>query len=170
MLRPFNSKKELNLIRNTAYSRFKPIPFVDVTINERLSSCRHIVNLNDLSKAIHSLNLSHQVIHFEKMKFAEQVSSLRFTRVLISMHGAGLSNIIFLQPGSTVIELMHPLMSAPFFRFLSLYASLNYILIKDVKPMNDSCVDPKHWSPYLYYNLEVNVKAIVTAIPTRNTR
>ena len=87
MLRPFNSKNELNLIRNTAYSRFKPIPFVDVTINERSTRCRHIVNLNDI-KAIQSLNLSHQVIHFEDMTFAEQVSSLRFTRVLISMHGA----------------------------------------------------------------------------------
>ena len=80
------------------------------------------------------------------------------------MYEAGLTNIIFLQPGSTVIELMHPLMSAPFYRFLSLYASLNYILIKDVKPMNDSCSKSRSWSPYLNYNLEVNVKAIITAI------
>ena len=164
MLHPFNSRKALNMIRNTAYSRFKPIPFIDVIINERLSRCRHIVNLLDLSGAISSLNLSHRVIHFENMTFAEQVSSLRFTRVLVSMHGAGLSNIIFLQPGSTVIELMHPLMSAPFYRFLSYYASLNYILIKDVKPLNDSCVELNHWSPYLYYNLDVNVTTIVAAI------
>ena len=164
MLRPFNSRNAINRIRNTAYSRFKPILSVDVTINERSSRCRHIVNLNDLSKAIQSLNLSHQVIHFEDMTFAEQVSSLRFTRVLISIHGAGLTNIIFLQPGSTVIELMHPLMRAPFYRFLSLYASLNYILIKDVKPVNDSCSKSRSWSPYLNYNLEVNVKAIITAI------
>ena len=152
------------MIRNTAYSRFKPIPFIDVIINERLSRCRHIVNLLDLSGAISSMNLSHRVIHFENMTFAEQVSSLRFTRVLVSMHGAGLSNIIFLQPGSPVIELMHPLMSAPFYRFLSYYASLNYILIKDVKPLNDSCVELNHWSPYLYYNLDVNVTTIVAAI------
>ena len=164
MLHPFNSRNALNRIRNTAYNRFKSISYVDVIINERLSRCRHIVNLLDLSGAISSLNLSHRVIHFENMTFAEQVSSLRFTRVLISMHGAGLSNIIFLQPGSTVIELMHPLMSAPFFRFLSLYASLNYILIKDVKPLNDSCVEFNHWSPYLYYNLNVNVTTIVAAI------
>ena len=152
------------MIRNTAYSRFKPIPFIDVIINERLSRCRHIVNLLDLSGAISSMNLSHRVIHFENMTFAEQVSSLRFTRVLVSMHGAGLSNIIFLQPGSTVIELMHPLLNAPFYRFLSYYASLNYILIKDVKPLNDSCVELNHWSPYLYYNLDVNVTTIVAAI------
>ena len=78
------------MIRNTAYSRFKPIPFIDVIINERLSRCRHIVNLLDLSGAISSMNLSHRVIHFENMTFAEQVSSLRFTRVLVSMHGANL--------------------------------------------------------------------------------
>ena len=152
------------MIRNTAYSRFKPIPYVDVIINERLLRCRRLVNLIDLSQAISSLNLSYRVIHFENMTFAEQVSSLRFTRVLVSMHGAGLSNIIFLQPGSTVIELMHPLLNAPFYRFLSYYASLNYILIKDVKPLNDSCVELNHWSPYLYYNLDVNVTTIVAAI------
>ena len=55
-----------------------------------------------------------------------------------------------------MIELIHPLLSAPFYRFLSLYASLNYILIKDVKPLNDFCVELHHWSPYLYYKLGVN--------------
>lgn len=164
MLRPFNSRKDLNRIRNTAYSRFKPIPYVDVIINERLSRCRRLVNLIDLSQAISSLNLSYRVIHFENMTFAEQVSSLRFTRVLISVHGAGLSNIIFLQPGSTVIELMHPLLNAPFYRFLSYYASLNYILIKDVKPVSDSCAKRHDWSPYLSYNLQANVTTIVEAI------
>ena len=164
MLRPFNSRKDLNSIRNTAYSRFKPIPYVDVIINERLLRCRRLVNLIDLSQAISSLNLSYRVIHFENMTFAEQVSSLRFTRVLISIHGAGLSNIIFLQPGSTVIELMHPLLNAPFYRFLSYYASLNYILIKDVKPVSDSCANRRDWSPYLSYNLQANVTTIVEAI------
>ena len=112
---------------------------------------------DNLSGVIASENLSHQVIHFENMTFAEQVSSLRFTRVLISIHGAGLSNIIFLQPGSTVIELMHPLLNAPFYRFLSYYASLNYILIKDVKPLNDFCVELHHWNLYFSYNLDMNV-------------
>ena len=61
------------------------------------------------------------MIHLEKITFTEQVSSLRFTRVLISIHGAELSNIMFLQPWSTVIELIHLLLSVPFYRFLSYY-------------------------------------------------
>ena len=39
---------------------------------------------------------------------------------------------------------------------LILLSSLNYILFKDVKPLNDSCVELHHWSPYLYYKLGVN--------------
>ena len=165
MLHPFNSRVEVNMIRNAAYSRFKPIPPVDVIINERTSRCRHIVNLLDLSEAISSLNLSQRLIHFENMSFAEQVSSMRSTRVLISIHGAGLSNIIFLQPGSTLIELMHPLLRAPFYRFLSFYSSLNYILIRDVKSLSDSCsIQRTAWSPYIQPNLIVNVTTILTTI------
>ena len=163
MLRPFNSKNELNLIRNTAYSRFKPIPFVDVTINERSTRCRHIVNLNDIK--------SHSVSESESSSDSFWGYDICWTSVFITIHKSidfnawsRLSNIIFLQPGSTVIELMHPLMSAPFYRFLSHYASLNYILIKDVKPMNDSCVDRRFWSPYLSCNLQANVPTIIEAI------
>ena len=43
------------------------------------------------------------------------------------------------------------ILSIPF-----LYAYLNYILIIDVKPLNGSCAELHHWSPYLYYNLDVN--------------
>ena len=52
MLHPFNSRVEVNMIRNAAYSRFKPIPPIDVIINERISRCRHIVNKLNLSEDI----------------------------------------------------------------------------------------------------------------------
>ena len=170
MLHPFNSRVEVNMIRNAAYSRFKPIPPIDVIINDRTSRCRHIVNILDLSEVISSLNLSQWLIHFEIMSFAEQDSSKQSTRVLISIHGAGLSNIIFLQPGNTVIELMHPLLRALFYRFLSLYSSLNYILIRDVKSLNDSCVSQRSWSPYIQSNLIVNMTTILTIIDSPEFR
>ena len=56
ILRPFNFRNVFNRIRNTAYSRFKPIPFVSVNVMKDLLDT-DIVNLNDLSKAIQSLNL-----------------------------------------------------------------------------------------------------------------
>ena len=52
MLHSFNSRVEVNMIRNVAYSRFKPIPPIDVIINERISRCRHIVNKLNLSEDI----------------------------------------------------------------------------------------------------------------------
>ena len=165
MLRPFNSRKEVNMLRRAAYSRYKPIHSVDVVINERLYLCRHIINIANISEAIISnLHLTLRVVHFENMTFEDQVSSLRATNVLISMHGAGLSNIIFLQPGSTVIEILHPLLKAPFYRFLSLYASVNYIPIRDVIPLNDSCCNQLKWNPYLSMNLIVNEMAVIDAI------
>ena len=52
MLHPFNSRMEVNMIRNAAYCRFKPIPPIDVIIHERTSRCRHIVNILKLLETI----------------------------------------------------------------------------------------------------------------------
>lgn len=48
-----------------------------------------------------------EVLQMEKLNFKEQRELMRETQVLISIHGAGLANLIFMPEGSKVIEL-HP--------------------------------------------------------------
>ena len=45
------------------------------------------------------------VIYLEEYGFAEQVSIMAAARYLVSVHGAGLTNMLFMQPGSRVLEL-----------------------------------------------------------------
>jgi capsular polysaccharide biosynthesis protein len=48
---------------------------------------------------------SFKVICFEDLSFFEQIQMCRQVNILIGLHGAGLTNIMFMQPGSKVLEL-----------------------------------------------------------------
>lgn len=48
-----------------------------------------------------------ETIYFEGMPFAEQVALMLETDVLMGVHGANLTNILFLQEGARVVELMN---------------------------------------------------------------
>jgi hypothetical protein len=47
-----------------------------------------------------------EVVYLEDLIFSDQVRLLTETRLLISIHGAGLTNLVFMRPGGNVIELL----------------------------------------------------------------
>ena len=81
---------------------------VEVDINERLfvsrknSSRRKIVNEEEVIPIMAKYNFA--IIHCEEYTFFEQVSLFSNAKYLISNHGAGLTNMLFMPPGSTVFE------------------------------------------------------------------
>ena len=48
-----------------------------------------------------------RILHAESCPFAEQVRAASASRYLVSSHGAGLTNMLFMRPGSHVLELRH---------------------------------------------------------------
>ena len=48
-----------------------------------------------------------RIVRTEDYSFAEQVRLAAGARYLVSNHGAGLTNILFMRPGSSVLELRH---------------------------------------------------------------
>ena len=47
-----------------------------------------------------------QLVDFAPLSFAEQLKIARRTDILVGVHGAGLTHELFLQPGSTVVEII----------------------------------------------------------------
>lgn len=47
-----------------------------------------------------------EIIYFEEHSFEEQVHLIAEATVLIGVHGANLTNMLFMRPGATVVELM----------------------------------------------------------------
>lgn len=80
---------------------------VRITFLERNTKFRKILNSAELIAAIH-LNDSYTVrsVSFDrKISFRDQLDVIRNTDVLIGMHGAGLTHLLFLPPWATVFEL-----------------------------------------------------------------
>jgi capsular polysaccharide biosynthesis protein len=69
---------------------------------------RKMTNSADLIKALQDRFQEHSDISIMEMEFSSNLvhtlSALRRTRLLISPHGAGLSNLVFMRPGASVLE------------------------------------------------------------------
>ena len=74
-----------------------------IYISRTIAQRRFIRNESELEKLLASFGF--ETIHMEKLSFLQQRKLMAETEVLISNHGAGLSNMIFLPDNSTVIEL-----------------------------------------------------------------
>lgn len=61
-----------------------------------------------------------------KMAFADQVRLFASAKAVISVHGAGLSNVAFMRPGMKVLEIVSPDRLWPTFRSLAVRRGLHY--------------------------------------------
>jgi capsular polysaccharide biosynthesis protein len=74
-----------------------------VYISRARQNKRRIVNETSLVRSIEPLG--YQIAVMEELSFTEQVNLMRNTTMLLSSHGAGLTNMIFMPTGSAVIEI-----------------------------------------------------------------
>ncbi|POR32116.1 Uncharacterized protein TPAR_07686 [Tolypocladium paradoxum] len=61
-------------------------------------------HMQALRKEIPHMKLN--VVDFATVPFAEQLKTVRRTDLLVGVHGAGLTHLMFLQPGSAVLEIL----------------------------------------------------------------
>ncbi len=73
-----------------------------VFVSRKNTSRRRILNENEVIERLNKYNFT--IIYCEDYTFFEQVSLFSKVKYLISIHGAGLTNMLFMPPGSTVLE------------------------------------------------------------------
>lgn len=98
-----------------------------VYILRKAAGTRHIANEDELSPIMAEYGV--EMVDMAELDFVEQVRLLSRCHLLISPHGAGLTNAIFMPPESTVIEVTSAdKLAEPGLRycFYSLLSSLNY--------------------------------------------
>lgn len=66
--------------------------------------CR-VVNEDEIGQVL--THHGFQTVRMEELSFEEQVALLSRTRYLVSNHGAGLTNMLFMRDGGSVLELRH---------------------------------------------------------------
>lgn len=67
---------------------------------------RQIINETEVSNFLSQLGF--QTVFLEKMSVLEQVALFANAKVIISPHGSSLTNLVFCNPGATVVELFSP--------------------------------------------------------------
>ena len=74
-----------------------------IYISRRKASRRKVINEEQVVDLLTRFGFN--AICFEDFSFADQVSIANHARIIISIHGAGLTNIIFMKPRGFVLEL-----------------------------------------------------------------
>ena len=69
---------------------------------------RVVLNEADVTQGLRAAFPDADVFEFrpDDMSFGEQVAAMRNTTLLLGVHGAGLTNLLFLPPGAAVVEIM----------------------------------------------------------------
>ena len=94
-------------LRELLLAAFPQLPQVSkgerVYISRAHAPRRKVMNEDEVTEYLREQGFT--IIYLEEHDFAEQISIMAGVRYLVSIHGAGLTNILFMQPGSRVLEL-----------------------------------------------------------------
>jgi hypothetical protein len=99
-----------------------------IYLTRRKRSVRCVENENEILPVLDSFG--YESINFEDFSFWDQVALMNNAKSFISVHGAGFSNVMFMKPGSAVLELINEPYAKVEYQFpfwkLSSAAKLNY--------------------------------------------
>ncbi|MEB3229929.1 MAG: glycosyltransferase family 61 protein [Leptolyngbyaceae bacterium] len=70
------------------------------------ASYRHLVNEPELLQQLHPLGFV--AIALEALTIQQQVALFAHAKIVVAPHGAGLTNTVFCQPGTQVVEIASP--------------------------------------------------------------
>lgn len=95
------------------------------------SEWRSVPNIDEIADALAPLGIV-SIIDTAALSPQQQIEALRRTDLLVAQHGAGLANMVWLPPGSGVVELLPPLPQTidTIFRNLAAARSLGYQSVK----------------------------------------
>jgi hypothetical protein len=140
-----------------AFSNTPKAPTRKIWIHRSEKSRRALLNEGEVLRLIQ--NLGFEPIVFEELPMKKQIQLMQETKILAGLHGAGLTNLIFLPKGATVLEFMPEDFAAyghPFtFRNLASVASIQYA----VSGMETHAKKTK-WTPPQKTGAEVRLKII----------
>jgi EGF domain-specific O-GlcNAc transferase len=100
-----------------------------------------------------------RAVDFAGMSFAEQLKIVRKTDVLVGVHGAGMTHVLFLPPGSAAVEIFPPELVYPVYRNLAKLMGMHYFSAHARKPgegKKPAAHSQRDTSPSVYKSEEIS--------------
>ena len=82
-----------------------PVPHRQVYVSRRSQRVRRLVNEYAIEEILKEYG--YETVEFENLSFTEQIKLMAETKRFVSIHGAGLTNMLFLPPNARVGELIN---------------------------------------------------------------
>ncbi len=92
-----------------------------------------------------------EIVHFEQMSVLEQANCMAKAEVVIAPHGSGLTNLVFCQPGTKVIEILSPNWLNSCYWMLSQTCQLDYFCLVGEASVNN----PENFDQYQDYYVNI---------------
>lgn len=127
-------------------------------IDRRGSINRPLINEDELIDALEERGFA--IVQLENLTFDEQVLLFHQAKYIISAHGAGLTNIVFSQPETKIIEIMPHTLMHWCYRQLAMINDLSYDCIISHSNSEQQNILPT-WASHL-----VSVTSVIDALDT----
>jgi tetratricopeptide (TPR) repeat protein/capsular polysaccharide biosynthesis protein len=121
---PCPSIRSVNFLKNKFLITDREQLSTMIYISRKNASYRKVINENEVSDLLK--NFGFTSVTLESMSVTQQASLMSSAQVVVSPHGAGLSNIIFCNPRTKIIEIFSPNYVHNFYHILSSYCDLEY--------------------------------------------
>jgi capsular polysaccharide biosynthesis protein len=102
------------------------------------ASIRKISNEAEITAVLEAHGF--QTIVAGDMAYRDQVALFRRATHVVSVHGAGLTNIVFCPPGARILEIFHPIGNNPTYAVLATGAGLNYTALSGKDADSDEAI------------------------------
>ncbi|SDM88587.1 DUF563 domain-containing protein [Bacillus sp. OK048] len=98
---------------------------------------RKVVNEKEVFSVLEKYGF--KMVTLSTLSFIEKIELFNTAEVIVSPHGAGLTNLIFCNPGTKVVELFTPTYLMPCFHIISNHMELDYygLIGEEVPPETD---------------------------------
>lgn len=167
----FRSPAESRWIRGNVYRHFnismvKTSPRQITYVSRYCNSSRCNENDGEVVNGLRSLWNRTRLVLFDGMSYEEQVGLMTETDMLISIHGAQLTNLVFMHAGSIVVEIMNPRFVASFYRDLSRMCEMQYYEFRQTTIAKEipSSIRKTWWNPSVNYHTLVRMDYLLFVV------
>ncbi|MGD1714287.1 tetratricopeptide repeat protein [Dapis sp. BLCC M172] len=131
-----------------------------IYISRKLTPYRRIFNEEEVVNLLAELGFI--TVTLESISVAEQASLMASAKIIISPHGAGLTNLVFCSPGTKIIEIFSPKFINSIYWHLSNICGLSHyhLICEDYE---DGSSVEYSWGPDIVVNLERLLKILKLA-------
>lgn len=105
-------------------------PYRKVFISRQNSYKRCLENESEIWNILQTYGFER--VFMEELAFQEQISLMLETNIVFGLHGAGLTNMLFLSPGSHIVEIVDPDYPCPYYYTLANILGHRYWLINGI--------------------------------------